>query len=458
MDDSTCKDIIVKSLLGDIFTLGHQVHDSTARVDTARVVSARESPLLSYAQNLALPHFKEDVTGAIGQWIEKLAEEPSDAQLHHYFSLIKYTDPPAPNPENETTSKLQKRESGELSRKQLDLLEVCKTRFIDLQLAWEREVQPDDSSYARPSFDSPMVSAGRYDCFRVSSVLLDAGAAIDGVSRLEHVGNPLFVAAWYGSDKIFLDLLRRGANINVRVPLYDTVLYCATLGAPQHVETLLKMGADTNVPDDMGLTIHYWAQRDNKIRRSMAPFAVQLEALRSPQSEFVDLQTRRDTVLRMAKDLRSRAKGLVTSNIYQLYHALFFSDTKEEATIIAESQIIRSDTGPISHWGTFCHICGKMYGTISGPATFVSIVWISITALIVAVMCQGHHLVVIPRKVWYTLPEGTVNEKGETLDQVLEPVQRYWETLDVTARKVQKTPGFDELVEDEESVATLEGE
>ena len=110
-----------------------------------------------------------------------------------------------------------------------------------------------------------------------------AAAGADLEMKSDHLGSPIYAAAYYGYDYTVKALIDAGANMNVRDDMYgETALIIAaqfgyretvrlnTNSFIEHAYTyvdqhrvLIEEGADLNLRDDDGYTALFWAQEYN---------------------------------------------------------------------------------------------------------------------------------------------------------------------------------------------------
>lgn len=459
-----CGHKVTVSLLSYTFTAGRQIQD-----EPRKVVLENELPLIEYARSCFVSHLRAEDDG-VYTWIKRLSTATKGPSLQSWISLLlKYTGPSAPIPENcqlasfvhvvaEFTlmrfleNQSTKQTMSQLSPEDSRAFQSCKEELGRLQLAWEAKAQSRDLAYVRDNVTgvSPLAAASTYGFPYVLTYLLDHGATLNGLSRLGNVGNPLALAALYNQRPIVKILIERGAEINHRAGPLDTILICAARRSTSLVSHLLDLGADPNIPDRLGLTIHYWAARcDSKLRDALDPALPRLRSLQRHDPDHVDLQIRRQTILGYVHTARFQPDQLSIIDSRRGYHALYLSGMVEAAAILAELHIVRSS--PIRHEGVCCDQCsggtnsrlvGTRYMCLDCIDTDVCAdCYHRLQANPNPPMCKGHRFAEIPRRCWYTLPLGVVTEKGETLDQVLEEIQSHWEKVDVGDEHDTKTEG-----------------
>ncbi|EXJ73722.1 uncharacterized protein A1O5_03484 [Cladophialophora psammophila CBS 110553] len=195
MNSTRCADSIAVSLLSDSFQMGVQIHQAMFN----GALSVDRFPLMAYVNR--------------------------NAFFDSWSLMIKCRGPPASIPALYETA---------------SAVHTSMDTFVRLQLAWEETVGISDviGYYSPWRISTPLQSASRYGFRHAMRSLLDNGAAIDGLPRLQYFGNPLLISASPSHKHIFQELVERGASINAQY--IEGLYFYAAFASPTLVHRLLE--------------------------------------------------------------------------------------------------------------------------------------------------------------------------------------------------------------------------
>lgn len=111
-----------------------------------------------------------------------------------------------------------------------------------------------------------LLTAIERDDLEMQTLLLDAGADVDGVCGCVTAESPVWAAALLNRIEHLRDLLRRGANPNVVAASGNTPLHVAAMRGYRHVAMeLMARGARTDAVDARGHTPADWAKTNGHL-------------------------------------------------------------------------------------------------------------------------------------------------------------------------------------------------
>ncbi|CAG8980765.1 hypothetical protein HYALB_00011343 [Hymenoscyphus albidus] len=330
-----------------------------------------EFPLLAFLKEADIERFKD--FPAMNRWMKThlFAEETKG---NGWISLIDRLQYSIENKSNFPTVRLVQRAircslmyfwNGQISRtkgtfEDLFVLEVVGkvgAFFFGWQSTWEDPMDTPNIEYMTDwASVNPLCIAAAFNFEHALRFLLRQGALIDGIgSPVECYGNPLLRAVYYNNSVATRLLVDNGADINIRTNQnrVDTVLKMAALRSSEMTRYLLfERNIDTNLIDNYGRTIHYWARNDTQIMRTLQPFSQFLESARENSVDVFDVS-------------RLYSKILICLNDSKLYSALskyLFHDGTEfivYGSMMAEQTLVHG--GTIDHL-CHCNICVSSFG------------------------------------------------------------------------------------------------
>jgi hypothetical protein len=446
-----CSNLIATSLLVYIFHLGTLMYglDSSLEVGDVRET---DCTLYDYCRYLWRKHCSYGSFKAAQDWFRSHISGGEDSQSTSLIATIN---------EKMSWSTLRFINPSPSTFVQ-NAAEFLSLSFINAEMGLNKESDLDEHSEtlqqaitmlglgSKPTPERDVVlwthltAASQCGFKNVVEYLLDRGFCQADSTAFNHFSAPLPLAAKVGYKSIVRLLMESKWNQSL---FHDDhgmalVLAAARRGprGRENFEFLLDLSADTTVPDIYGFTIHHWVRNDTAIRRTLEPLLDRLDKLRARDPDHQDFELRRRNILQLIQSIKSSSSLMHATECGWLSACLRFEGLDEESAIFAEQRILPGD--PLEHWWTGCDmhntaleksLKGTRYRCLDCFDTDLCSdchrIWKSNEA---SDFCKGHRYVAIPRESWYHLPPGKVNERGETIRDVLERIESRYAKVEAT--------------------------